>query len=166
MEILRRASDTCRRYGLRPRRVALWSSYLLVMTSLPFLMTGLVNHVRDPAREAGLQSAREAVQGAQLERMARKAPIRAESGLAYVLLVPEFSHLADSQADPQASPLLLCENDRPLGPPHMEHEVIRRLGAGRFSHWGPVVYFSTPDGSNPIKNGRRYWVTLEGRCEQ
>jgi hypothetical protein len=57
-----------------------------------------------------------------------------------------------------ASRLVVCEDDRFLGPAHCGHEDIREGGGGRFSHWGAQVYFSTRDNSDPRTNGRRYHV--------
>jgi hypothetical protein len=59
----------------------------------------------------------------------------------------------------QASPLELREDGRPLGPAHAMHEDIRRLGAGRFSHWGSALIFSSSDNSDPRTNGRAYSLT-------
>lgn len=57
-----------------------------------------------------------------------------------------------------ASRLVLFEDDRPLGPAHCGHDDIRRDGAGRYSHWGEQVYFSTSDNSDPTANNRHYHV--------
>lgn len=38
------------------------------------------------------------------------------------------------------------------------HAEIREIGGGRFSHWGPTLYFSSTDGSDPRTNGRRYTI--------
>ena len=32
----------------------------------------------------------------------------------------------------------------------------RRLGRGRYSHWGRYIYFSSTDNTDPRKNGRSY----------
>lgn len=54
------------------------------------------------------------------------------------------------------SRIRLFEDGNPLGPPHADHDEIRQLGAGRYSHWFDHVFFSTCDGSDPRENGRRY----------
>jgi hypothetical protein len=54
------------------------------------------------------------------------------------------------------SMLILLENDAPLAAPHTAHEEIRRLGHGRYSHWGRCIYFSSSDNTDPRKNGRVY----------
>lgn len=52
--------------------------------------------------------------------------------------------------------LILLENDTPLSAPHTPHNEIRRLGQGRYSHWGRYMYFSSSDNTDPRKNGRVY----------
>ncbi|MGH2611005.1 MAG: SGNH/GDSL hydrolase family protein, partial [Tepidiformaceae bacterium] len=40
------------------------------------------------------------------------------------------------------------------------HSAIRELGAGRFSHWRGVLYFSSLDNSDPRHNGRTYSIEV------
>jgi len=54
------------------------------------------------------------------------------------------------------STLMVLEDDRPLPAPHARHADVERLGGGRYSHWSGEVRFSTSDGSDPRRNGRRY----------
>ena len=56
------------------------------------------------------------------------------------------------------SRLLICEDDRPLGPAHANQHDIRTIGQGRYVHRGRVVFFLTSDNSDPQTNGRRYTV--------
>ena len=63
---------------------------------------------------------------------------------------------ADSDADPNASSLVLREDDRDISRPHARLEDIRTLGEGRLSHRDERVYFATSDNSDPRENGRRY----------
>jgi len=56
------------------------------------------------------------------------------------------------------SRLTLFEDERALPYPHSTHNEIRELGAGRYSHWGESVFFSTSDNTDPLTNGRRYSV--------
>ena len=56
------------------------------------------------------------------------------------------------------SRLALFEDGKALGPAHASHDDIRRLGAGRYSHWGAQLYFSTSDNTDPRGNGRHYSV--------
>jgi hypothetical protein len=56
------------------------------------------------------------------------------------------------------SRLRLFENGRELPHAHSAHDDIRNLGAGRYSHWGDAVFFSSSDNTDPSANGRRYTV--------
>jgi hypothetical protein len=56
------------------------------------------------------------------------------------------------------SQLMLFEDGKPLQP-HQAHELIRREGLGRFSHWGGRgLIFSSSDNTDPRTNGREYKV--------
>jgi hypothetical protein len=79
-----------------------------------------------------------------------------DSGYAYVSALPSELGEGDTSARPVQSPVELFEDGRPLGPAHALHADIRITGHGRFSHWGPSLYFSTSDNSDPILNGRNY----------
>ncbi len=56
------------------------------------------------------------------------------------------------------SPVVLHEDGLPLGPAHCSHDDIRTLGKGRYSHWGPALYFSSSDNTDPNENGRTYSI--------
>ncbi len=56
------------------------------------------------------------------------------------------------------SRLIVYEDGRPLGSAHSVHDDIRRIGLGRYSHWGAEIYISTSDNSDPRCNGRRYTI--------
>jgi hypothetical protein len=57
------------------------------------------------------------------------------------------------------SPVLIYEEGRQLGPAHSNFADISKLGHGRFSYWTDQGFlFSTSDGSDPNRNGRRYWA--------
>lgn len=56
------------------------------------------------------------------------------------------------------SRLVLFEDGQRLPHPHSSHDDIRELGAGRYSHWGDAVYFSSSDHTDPSANRRRYTV--------
>ena len=77
-----------------------------------------------------------------------------EAGHCFLASVP--AHLLSDLES--RSWLQLYEDDRPLGPGHAPHDEIRRMGAGRFSHWGEQLYFSASDNSDPRSNGRHYRV--------
>jgi len=66
-------------------------------------------------------------------------------GLCFAASIPEN---VASDAD-STSRLELFEDEEPLGPAHALHSDIREVGAGRYSHWGPWLYFSTSDGTDP-----------------
>jgi hypothetical protein len=78
----------------------------------------------------------------------------AEEGRCFTVPMPE--HLLSDRES--ASRLRLFEDGRPVGAPHSAHDEIRLIGAGRYSHWGPTLYLSTPDNTDPRTNGRRYVV--------
>jgi hypothetical protein len=82
-------------------------------------------------------------------------------GYAYVAELPGAAGISDSNDAPIRSAAILCEDGKPLGPAHTSHDEIRRLGNGRFSHWGERVYFSASDNSDPNLNTRAYWVVLK-----
>jgi hypothetical protein len=83
-----------------------------------------------------------------------------EIGLAYQA---GFTHGAPSDVAGGFSTLVLLENGKPLGPAHSAHADIRKLGEGRYSHWGArTLWFSTSDNSDPRTNGREYKVAYPG----
>lgn len=77
----------------------------------------------------------------------------------WVAPLGELADIADD-VDWQESPLIVLEDGVPLPLPHALHEDIRRLGAGRYSCWRGEVLFSTPDGTDPNRNGRCYTLAL------
>jgi hypothetical protein len=85
-------------------------------------------------------------------------PIRHEGEHSYTcnLTRLDIAVLSDSDDDPQRSRLVLTEDGVPLRP-HALHDDIR-TGAGCFSHWGVLLYFSSRDGSDPTGNGRNYVI--------
>jgi len=72
-------------------------------------------------------------------------------------LATEFSTPSTS-AD---ASLMVYENDTPVGFARQSKPAISRLGAGRYRHEGPDLFFSSTDNSNPNENGRRYAVCLD-----
>jgi SAM-dependent methyltransferase len=82
--------------------------------------------------------------------------------LCWSLALPAGLPPGDSSLDVGASPLCLYEDGVALGPPHSLHDDIRRLGGGRFSHWGGSLYFSASDNSDPRGNGRAYAISAPG----
>lgn len=95
------------------------------------------------------------------------AAIRHETGCAYHAPVksrpagwPIYQFFGDSSSNPRGSKLILLENGRTLGPAHAMHDTIRTSGGATYSHWGPDLYFSASDCSDPRTNGRRYEAAL------
>lgn len=81
---------------------------------------------------------------------------------AYVFDLPEYDQLADSGDNWSRSPMIVYENDKPLGPAHSGHESIVKDGHGRYSHWKSLgLIFSTSDNSDPNSNGNRYTIRLD-----
>lgn len=78
--------------------------------------------------------------------MARLIPItglRPESGRCWIAELPAGLVRGDTPAHPEQSCLRLFENGMEVGPAHSDHDAIRALGGGRFSHWGDRIYLST-----------------------
>jgi hypothetical protein len=86
-------------------------------------------------------------------------PFKHEQGHCWVVELPALARWADSQPQPENSTLLIYEDGRPLGPAHAQHDNIRKMGQGRFSHWGEALYFSANDNSDPNTNGKHYTIT-------
>jgi hypothetical protein len=83
------------------------------------------------------------------------------NGFAHFWQAPSLDSEADTADDPERSPYLVYEDDRPLGPAHAVHTEIASLGHGRFSHWKGIGFIvSSRDGTSPISNGRKYRVVL------
>jgi hypothetical protein len=82
-------------------------------------------------------------------------------GFAYIARADDFDAFADADPKAQKSPLVLYENDKPLGPNHSAHYDIEKRGLGRYSHWKDLgILFATSDNTDPSKNGRAYFVVL------
>jgi glycosyltransferase involved in cell wall biosynthesis len=80
-----------------------------------------------------------------------------DGGHGYRVDLARFAIFAPSDQE-SVSLLRLFENGKPLLGPHHEHDTIRGLGQGRFSHWGNYLYFSASDNSDPRHNGRYYTI--------
>ena len=93
-----------------------------------------------------------------LNRIQLKKPYQQEIGLCWMVQLVKYLPIADNAEYPNRSTFLLYEDDKLLQPAHAIHEDIRNLGAGRYSHWNKVLYFSTSDGSDPNTNGREYRI--------
>ncbi|WP_235005318.1 pectate lyase family protein [Pedobacter nyackensis] len=64
--------------------------------------------------------------------------------------------LGDSPEQPKISKMRIFEDGKELGPAHTNHQEIRNLGKGRFSHWLTSLYISASDNTDPRTNGRKY----------
>src|SRR5215203_2090789 len=90
------------------------------------------------------------------ERIRMPPPFSFNGGYSYVTGLPELKQVADLIGEGDRSPLVICENDRQMGPAHSLHKDIEERGRGRFSHWSTDLLFSTSDNSDPNTNGRSY----------
>ncbi len=82
----------------------------------------------------------------------------------YVLRVDQFREFEDADEGDQKSPVILYENDKPLGPAHSDHNDIEKFGQGRYAQLkGLGILMSTSDNSDPRINGRRYYIVAPGR---
>jgi hypothetical protein len=83
------------------------------------------------------------------------------NGFLYTCKAYLLRDLEDTIATAQRSPVLVYENDRPLGPGLSPHHEIEKIGLGRYSHWKDLgILLSTSDNSDPNTNGRAYWAVL------
>jgi hypothetical protein len=100
--------------------------------------------------------------GKLVVRLDRPFEIHGAHGVAcYQLRSNEiFESIADDDDDPTRSPLLLYEDNHPLGPPHSRIEEIGQLGQGRYSHSRKGLVFSASDNSDVNANKRVYWAVL------
>lgn len=87
--------------------------------------------------------------------------LRLDTGYCYKAGLIPFA--GDSSQEPTGSTLRLFENGVELGPAHIFHDDIRRIGRGSFSHWKKDLFFSASDNTNPLTNGRKYTYTLAGK---
>jgi hypothetical protein len=79
----------------------------------------------------------------------------------YLLQSSQFREFEDTDEDDQKSPVVLYEDDKPLGPAHSHHHEIEQLGQGRYAHLkGQGILMSTSDNSDPRTNGRRYYAAV------
>jgi len=103
------------------------------------------------------------VRGIKRDLIIPTSEITSEGGAIYGVTLREFRYglferLGDSLARPVQAKTELFEDDKPLGPAHSAHDKIHEVGLGQFSYWGPTLFFSTSDNSDPRSNGRRYRV--------
>lgn len=87
-----------------------------------------------------------------------KRPFRHIDGNCWAVDLDSLLSLGDNINSPCSSPLVLFEDGNLLTKSHTIHEEIVREGCGRYSHWGPTLYFSSSDNSNPNTNRRTYCI--------
>lgn len=80
--------------------------------------------------------------------------------------LPGETLMGDSAQQPSQSPYTLFEDGVPLPIGHCVHDDIRALGAGRYSHWGTSLYFSSSDNTDPRINGRTYELVEGNHARQ
>ena len=96
----------------------------------------------------------------RLDRFQKPWPDR----FVYIARAKSLHEFEDADEDKQKSPIILYEDDKPLGPSHSDHSEIERLGQGRYAHLKDQgILMSTSDNSDPRTNGRRYYVVAPGR---
>lgn len=79
----------------------------------------------------------------------------------YSVQANQFRKFEDADEGDQTSPVILYEDDKPLGPAHSDHNDIETLGKGRYAHLkGQGILMSTSDNSDPRTNGRRYYAVV------
>src|SRR5262249_34243624 len=95
------------------------------------------------------------------------APFRHREGFAWSCGLPAaLAAEGDTPQHKYRSPWQLLEDGNPIGRSHVMHAEISDLGAGRYSHWGETLYFSTSDNSDPNANGRRYSLARDSTQEE
>ena len=129
----------------------------LCVIALSFLVTTyLLNEVESPATPPPAIVASGPC--ADANRIQLPRPFSPWGGFAFAADIARFNDGSDSEDNITRSKLVLCEDGKPLGPPHSLHDDIRQKGLGRYSHWGKDVVFASSDNSNPNLNDRSYWI--------
>lgn len=85
-------------------------------------------------------------------------PFKKGAGYCWMVPLNDPSLYGDSPSDTRCSRLVLLEDDQVIGEAHALHDDVRMKGGGLYSHWEGVLYFSTPDASDPNLNGKVYTV--------
>ena len=94
-------------------------------------------------------------------RLPPEEPFVNERGHMWSWHVPDLASLADNIGKgEQSSPVCVFEDGVQLPWPHALHDEIARVGHGRFSHWGEMVYFSSLTNSDPDQNRERFRLII------
>ena len=88
------------------------------------------------------------------------APFKKSRGKMWEVELKSHETIADNNAEPRRSPIILFENEIPIWKNHSLHDDISKLGQGRYSHWNSYLCFSTTDNSDPNTNGKKYHIAL------
>ena len=124
-------------------------------------LTGMRRHHEDVG--LALTALLRGSSGTAVHRLER---FKRERGNCWYARLPDGFPMGDSLTDSESSTLVL-EDTRALGPGHSTHDDIRVKGRGLYSHWGPWLYLSTSDNSDPNTNGRAYTiVAVQQRIEE
>jgi hypothetical protein len=83
-------------------------------------------------------------------------PFQKAGASSYFSPAPSLTEISDTPNTPWRSTMVVCEDNRSLGPAHSVHVDIAAKGSGRFSHWGSGFIFSATDNSDPNTNVRSY----------
>lgn len=138
------------------RKLAWIIGGLCVIAVSFFVTTYLLNEVEGPATPPPVIVASGPC--ADTNRIQLPRPFSPWGGFAFGADIARFNDGSDFVDNGTRSKLVLCEDGKPLGPPHSLHEDIRQKGLGRYSHWGKDLVFASSDNSNPNLNDRSYWI--------
>ncbi len=61
------------------------------------------------------------------------------------------------------SDVTVTRDGTPLGPGHANHDDIRQTGGGAFGVWSGVLFFSTPDNTDPRTDGAVYSIAARAQ---
>jgi 2-polyprenyl-3-methyl-5-hydroxy-6-metoxy-1,4-benzoquinol methylase len=87
--------------------------------------------------------------------------VQSNGGNMFSIAFPDLASCADDTSPTgQVSPLFVFEDGRQLAFPHSLHADLTQYGAGRFSHWGQYMLFSSSDNTDPRTNGRTYELVI------
>ena len=85
--------------------------------------------------------------------------IQHDTGFCWMIELPDKIAVGDDIDNPAKSDLRLWEGDIPLGPPHANHNRIRNVGRGLYSHWGRKLFFSSAIADDPTTSGQIYRIS-------
>jgi len=83
-------------------------------------------------------------------------PFVHQGGAGYAVVREDLQSWSNANEAPRRSGMMIYEDGKMLGLAHSLVDHMVRFGHGRFNHWGPNVYLSAIDNSDPNTNGRSY----------